>query len=123
CGGDDRRLRGVRDDDPASRRGLDIDVVDPDAGATDDLEALGPADEFCRDLRGGADDNRVVAADDLLERAVGVDVDVEPRAEELDARVGDLLADEHFHVSNASSAAVTATPRSMSAPRSASTIS
>ena len=30
-GRDDRRLRRVRDDDPAARRGGDVDVVDPDA--------------------------------------------------------------------------------------------
>src|SRR4029079_614297 len=36
--GDDRRLRRVRDDDAAPRRGLDIDVVDADACAPDHLE-------------------------------------------------------------------------------------
>ena len=57
---------------------------------------------------------------------LGVDVDVEARAEELDAGVGDRLADEDPRVtrpdvcSYASSAAVTATPRSTSAPSSAS---
>ena len=105
-GGDDRRLRRVRDDDPAPRRRLDVDVVDADARAADHLEALGALDQLGGQLRRGADDDRVVAADDLLERALGVDVDVEARAEELDAGLGDLLADEDSHaVLNASSAA------------------
>ena len=96
-GGDDRRLRRVRDDDPASGRGLDVDVVDADARAADHLEALGALDQLGGELRRRANDDRVVAADDLLERAVGVDVDVEARAQELDAGRGDLLADEDFH--------------------------
>ena len=65
-----------------------------------------------------------------VERALGVDVDVEAGAEQLDAGVRDRLADEDAlrHVRDgsalkASSAAVTATPRSMSAPSSASTSS
>ena len=38
-GGDDGRLGRVRDDDPAARRGVDVDVVDADAGAADHLQA------------------------------------------------------------------------------------
>ena len=83
-------------------------------------------DQVGGQLRRRADDDRVVAADDLREVAVGVDVDVEARAQQLDAGLRDRLADEDLHVmrpaacSYASSAAVTATPRSMSAPSSAS---
>ena len=93
-GGDDRRLRRVRDDDPAPRRRLDVDVVDADARAADHLQALGPLDQIGGELRRGADDDRVVAADDLLERALGVDVDLEALAEQVDAGRGDLFADE-----------------------------
>ena len=62
-----------------------------------------------RHLRRRADDQRVVVADDLLERRVGVDVDVELRAQQLDAGIRDRLADENLHhaatgVSNASNA-------------------
>src|SRR5581483_7585071 len=113
--GDDRGVRRVRDDDPASRRGLDVDVVDADPGAPDHLQPGGALDEVGGELGRRADDDRVVAADDLLERALRVDVDVEALAEEVDARVGDRLPDEDPHAtgafSNASSAAVTATPR------------
>ena len=75
------------------------------------------------ELRRRADDDRVVVADLLGEVAVRVHVDVEPLAEELDPRLGDRLADEDSQAgwcSYVSSARVTATPRSMSAPASAS---
>ncbi len=36
--GVDGRLGGVRDDDPAARRRVDVDVVHADSGAPDDLE-------------------------------------------------------------------------------------
>ena len=44
-GGDDRRLRRVGDDDPAPRRRLDVDVVDADAGTSDDLEVHRAVDQ------------------------------------------------------------------------------
>src|SRR5438309_37107 len=86
------------------------------------LHALGA--ELAEPIAG---DERVVAGDDVLERRFEVDIDVEARAQQLDAGVGDRLPDEHFHAtelcSYASRAAVTAAPRSMSAPSSARTIS
>ena len=42
-GGDDGRLGRVRDDDPAARRGVDVDVVDADAGPADHLQPLARA--------------------------------------------------------------------------------
>ena len=63
---------------------------------------------------------RVVAVDDLLERRVGVDVDVEPRAQELDAGVGDRLADEDAHRQSAAAYGGEA-PRAP-APRARSTV-
>ena len=42
-----------------------------------------------------ADHDRVVPVDDLREVALSVDVDVEARAQQLDAGLGDLLADEN----------------------------
>ena len=42
---DDRRLRRVRDDDPAARRRGDVHVVDPDARAADHLQPVGPLDD------------------------------------------------------------------------------
>ena len=66
----------------------------PDAGAADHLQPLGALDQVGGELRRRADDDRVVAADRLREVGVAVDVDVEALAQELDARVGDRLADE-----------------------------
>ena len=70
-----------------------------------------------------AHDQGVVAADDLEQRRLGVDVDLEAlRPKQLDAGVGDRLADEYLHGcsatgrSNASNALTLATPRSTSAP-------
>ena len=96
----------------------------PTPGAADHLQAVGALDQLGGQLRRRADHDRVVVADLLGEVAVAVDVDVEALAQELDARLGDRLADEdprHTGVcSKASSARVTATPRSISAPSSAS---
>ena len=60
-GGDDGRVGRVRDDDPAPRRGVDVDVVDPDSGAADHLQPLGALDQLRGQLRRRADDDRVVA--------------------------------------------------------------
>ena len=84
-GRDDVRLGRVRDDDPAAGGGLDVDVVDADAGPADHLELRPPLDQLGGELRRRADDDPVVAADDLGEIALAVDVDVELGAQELDA--------------------------------------
>src|SRR5262249_20869714 len=128
--GNDRGFGRVRDDDPAPRCRVDVDIVDPPTGAADHLQPLGALDQVGGQLGRGADDDRVVAADDLLERGLRVDVHVEAGAEQVDAGFRDLFANEDAprHVRegselNASSAAVTATPPSTSAPRSARTSS
>src|SRR6185436_14257108 len=97
-----------------------------DAGPSDHLQADSQLDHLARELRRGADHDRVVAVDDLLERRLGVDVDVEAAAEKLDAGLGDGLADEDAHQREgatepkASSAAGAARPGSTSAPTAAS---
>ena len=131
---DDRRLRRVRDDDPAARRGGDVHVVDPDPRAADHLQPVRPLDDALRETRRRPDHDPVVAVDDLLERRVGVDVDVEAAPEQLDACLGDRLADQDAvahgfrpqagaTVPNASSAAGAALPCSTSAPAAASSTS
>ena len=52
---------------------------------------VGAIDEVGGELGRGADDDRVVVADPLGQIAVYVDVDGIALAQELDARVGDLL--------------------------------
>ena len=89
-----RRLRRVRDDDPAPRGGGDVHVVDSDSRATDDLEPPRTVDEICVEGRGGPDHDRVELADDRPELRVGILDDVEAVAEELQPRIGDRLADE-----------------------------
>ncbi len=79
---DDRRLGRVRDDDAPPGRGLDVDVVDPDAGAADHLQPVGALEELGGQLRRRANDDRVVVADPVLERRVAVQVDVEALLEE-----------------------------------------
>ena len=119
----DGRLGRVGDDDPAAGGRLDVDVVHPHSGAADHLQAVGALDQLGGQLRRRADHDRVVVADRLGEVAVAVDVDLEALAQEVDARLGDRLADEDPHTgvcSKASSARVTATPRSISAPSSTS---
>ena len=93
-GGDDRRLRRVRDHDPSPGRLLDVDVVDADSGAADHLQPIGALENVRRQLRGRADHDRVVASDPLSEVAVRLDVDFEAFPQELDPGLGDWLADE-----------------------------
>ena len=121
-GGDDRRLGRVRDDDAPACGGLDVHVVDADARATDHLQLVCTVDQLLRELGRRANDDAVVAPDDPLELGVAVDVDLEVCPEQLDACVRDRLANQDLHTrtgcSYASSARVTATPRSTSAPSS-----
>ena len=125
----DRRLGRVRDDDPATCRGVHVHVVDADAGTADDLQARPTLDDVAGQLRRRPDDDGVVAGDDLLERRLEVDVHLEPRAKELDPRVGDRLPDQDAHQPvaatepKASKAAGAARPGSTSAPASRSSTS
>src|SRR3546814_7042045 len=59
--------RRVHDDDAAARSGRDIDIVDADAGAADDLEAGCRSDQLFRRLGRGTDGETVVIADALAE--------------------------------------------------------
>ena len=92
--GVDRRLRGVRHDDPASRGCVDVDVVDADSGAADDPQSCRALDERGVERRRRAHDDRVEVADDLREVGLAVLDDVESPSQELEARVCDRLADE-----------------------------
>ena len=89
--GDDGRLGRVRDDDPSTRGGIDVDVVHPHSRTADHAQSLGALDQVGGELGLRADDDRVVLADPLGEVAVVVDVDVEALLQQRDARVGDRL--------------------------------
>ncbi len=117
-GGDDVRLRRVGDDDAALGRRLDVHVVDADARAADHPQVVRLLDQVRRQLRGRADEDRVVVADALGELLVGpvdAEVDVEALAQEVDARVGELLLDEDLVLRREDAdrhAAATGTPAS-----------
>ena len=123
-GGDDRRLGSVENEDAAPRRLLDVDVVDADSGPSDHSEVRRTLEQRGVELRLRSDDDRVVVSDDVSERRLDVDVDIEAGAKELDAGVGDGLPDEDpRHTTspwNAARACATPTPGSTCAPRSAS---
>ena len=68
----------------------------PTPARADHLQPIRALDHVRSQLRRRADHDRVVAADDLLQRRVGVDVHLEARAEQLDARLRDRLADENL---------------------------
>ena len=96
-GAHDVRGRGVDDHDAGLRGGLDVDVVEADAGARHDLEPRSGGDGLGVDLRGRADEDRVDVGDGRQQcrpvRAVDV-TDLEVGAEGLDGGRGQLFGDE-----------------------------
>ena len=82
-GGGDRIAEGrVHDDHALRRRGRDLDIVDADAGAADDLQVLRLLEDLGRDLGGGADGEAVIVADDggelvLVLAELGLEIDLD----------------------------------------------
>ncbi len=97
-GGDRVAEGGVHHHDPSGGGGWDVDVVDADAGAADDLEARGRGDDVLVGLGVGADDQAVVIADhgdQLVFREAGLDVGVDAAlAEDLDGGGAEGVGDE-----------------------------
>src|SRR5690606_32795817 len=72
--------RRVHDNDALRRRGGNVDVVDADAGAPDNLQALRRGDDAGRDLGGRTYREALVITDDfeqLLGREAGLRVDLD----------------------------------------------
>ncbi len=95
--GHDVRLRRVGHDDPALSGRLDIDVVHADPRAPDRAQVGGLLNQLGGQLRGGADHDAVVNTDALSQFLIGpidTDLDVEVLAQQVHARVADLLLDE-----------------------------
>src|SRR5439155_3030890 len=67
-GGDRVATRRVHNDDAAARGGVDVDVVNPDAGTADDAEFVTGVEDALGDFGLAAHDQRIVLADDLAER-------------------------------------------------------
>ncbi len=97
--GHDVGLRRIRHDDPPLRGCLHVNVVHAHPGAADRAQAGGPLNQLSGQLRGGADHDAVVFADALSQFLVGpidTDLDVEVLAQQIHARVADLLLDQHL---------------------------
>ena len=130
-GADDVGLRRVHDHHAAPGRLVDVDVVEPDAGARDDLEVGRGGQHVGGHLGGAADDQRVVGRDlggEVARGEFGSDVDLEVLRQQLEALLGQGLGDEHPHrVSaapwNTCSAARTAAPSFTGNPSRSSVIS
>jgi hypothetical protein len=93
----DVRLRGVDHQDAPAGGSLDIDVVQPDAGPADDLQAPALIDRFLVDLRRRADDDGVVLPDhvqELLPVQIGEDVDLQLTAHVFDPLFSEGLGDK-----------------------------
>src|SRR2546422_3197113 len=99
CDGDRAPGGRVHHGDPFRGRGLDVDVIDADARATDDLEFRRFREDLRSDLRPAADDERIVVRDDLDEllRVRLDDVDVMDRAELRDRFRLQAIRDEDPH--------------------------
>ena len=67
CGGDRIAVRGIHDDDAALGGGGDVDIVDADPGAADDLELRRGGEQLGRDLGGRTHRESLIAGDALLQ--------------------------------------------------------
>ena len=117
-GADDVGLRRVDHHDAAARGGFDVDVVQADPRARHHLQLWRGGEHLVGDLRGAADDERVVGRDlgrEVAPGEVGAHVHLEVLAEQLQPLLGELLGDEDPHEARDSmktvSAAATAAPR------------
>jgi hypothetical protein len=116
-GGDDVGLRGVDDHDAAAGRLLDIDVVEPDAGARHHLQRGGRGQHLGGHLRGASDDEGVIRADlggERSRRELGPHVDLKVLGQQIEPLGGQGLGHQHAHGQWVSwktcSAAATAAP-------------
>ena len=126
----DRRLGGVRDDDAAPRRSIDVDVVDADSGTPDDLELLTTLDEEASSVV--ADRTMIASKSPMIEarsdwessttsNRASEGRDRSPRSARGRGRAG--VQPTRAASWYASSARATATPGSIGAPRSTSSAS
>jgi hypothetical protein len=99
-GGQNVALGRVDDQHAELRRGIDVHVVDADAGPSDHFQLFGSLQKVRGDLRAGADDHRVVVGDDLGHFAgteSQLHVDFHVLAELFETTVGKLLGNEDSH--------------------------
>ena len=93
CGADLRYI----DDNAFGGRGLDIDIVDPDPGAADDLEVRCGGDDVCVRFAGGANGEAVILVDDgdqLVFRQADLDVGFDAAIfEDIDGGGAEIVSD------------------------------
>ena len=88
-------FRCIADDDAASSRCRNVDVVNADAGAADNLEIVRSGDDFFSHLRLAAGDKAIVLADageEFFRRHVGLNIDIEVFTQNGDAFFADVIA-------------------------------
>ena len=88
-------FRRIADDDAASSRCRDVDVVNADASTADDLEIVRSGDDLFSHLRLAAGDKPVVLADageEFFRRHVGLNIDIEVFTQNGDAFFADVIA-------------------------------
>lgn len=96
--GDRVTFRCVDDDDAAFGGSRDVDVIDADASAADNLELVGGFEDVAGDLGFATNDECVVVAnnrDELIGLETGAHFDVTNAAEHFDAFVGDGVGYEN----------------------------
>ncbi len=100
--GDRVTERRVHHDDAFGGRRCEVDIVDPDAGATDHLETLGLVEDLGRDLGRGAHREAVELADVLCQlilvaAELGLKVDLDAAIlEDLDSGGGQCVRDQNL---------------------------
>lgn len=98
-GGDCVGGRSIDDKAAKLSGGLQINIVDPNAGPSNHLEpALRRLEDLARDLSPAPNDQRVEPRDlraELLRRQVVGAIDVAESSEHLQSRLSELLGDEH----------------------------
>ncbi len=124
CGRQDVRLRRVHDHHPETRRRLRIDVVETDAGTSNNNQLSSGLEHFRCDLGGRADHERV-SRTDRVDQVLGRQVQpnlhiVAGLAHYLEAAISELLRDEYeghcqLAVANSSPRRLTPSIRSSSA--------
>src|SRR5262245_28589101 len=120
-GGDRVAERRVHYNDALGGGRRDVDIVDPDAGAPDHLEAFGALENLRRDLGGGADGEPVEAIDGrrellLVLAEIGLEVDLKAAIlEDLHGRrrqrIGNQNSGRHVIYSPSSCAGLTRASR------------
>src|SRR5262249_3758985 len=94
----------VHYDDAALRRSRDIDVVDADPGAADDLQVFGPCDEAMRHFGCRPNGEPIILGDarlQLIRRQAGGQVDVDPaRGENLGRARAQSIRNQYLRHSN-----------------------